>query len=186
MISLQGKWEYQTNVETYGELQTFEEKTFTVPGSNIENEIGTPYEKQTGLTEDNVKRLEKNYDFIGKLWLKKELIIENYSETTAYQLFIERAMWKTELWINGEYVGTNDSLSTAHCFDVTNYVKEENELIFCIDNQDIHEINTTPSAYTEETQSIWNGLIGQCYIEEIEGIQPIFQLQVNQQEKKIG
>lgn len=186
MITLAGGWQYQTKAKNFTSSMSFNEGVFLVPGSTIENSIGTEYTYQTGLTESNVKHLEKKYNFIGKLWLKKELTIDDYTPTNCYHLLIERAMWQTELWVNGCYIGKCDSLSTEHKFDITKSVSQRNELVFCIDNTDIHEINTTPSAYTEETQSIWNGLIGHCEIEVIPEINPKFQLHVDQSQKSVS
>src|SRR5699024_2684370 len=83
------------------------------------------------------------------------------------QLFLERVMFQSQVWINGYFAGIQDSLSVPHTFDVSSFIKpgEKNTFTIRVDNQDVQKIGTYPSAYTEETQTIWNGIIGKIELQ---------------------
>lgn len=171
MINLAGEWDYKIDVADEGfaskwYASDFLEKGFMIPGSVTEHLIGEEYEYDGKLTEGNVRHLRQKFKYIGKIWLKKIFSIDDIYESSYYELVLERVMWQSEVWLNGCYVGKRDSLSTAHRYNLTDFIKENNELVLCIDNRDIHQINDTPSAYTEETQSIWCGIVGACEILE--------------------
>ena len=192
MLDLSGKWSFQkqeptdSREEAYFLTDSATEGDFMVPGSTIENGIGDSYIYDHELTPANVQHLRKKKSFIGKLWLRRTFTMSDLSDDKQYTLVFERVMWQSRVWLNGHYLGSDDSLSTPHRFDLTNFLKEENELIVCIDNQDIHQINTTPSAYTEETQSIWNGLVGKCVIEESEIGEPKLKVSANYEKKQVS
>lgn len=192
MLDLSGKWSFQrqeqndSRADEYFLTANANDGTFVVPGSNIENGIGEPFRYDHELTPENVQHLRKNRSFIGKLWLKRSFTMPDFSANKHYTLVFERVMWQSRVWLNGHFVGSEDSLSTPHRFELTNYLKTENELIVCIDNQDIHQINTTPSAYTEETQSIWNGLVGKCILTESEASVPQLTIQSDYAKKQVA
>ncbi|WP_212971556.1 discoidin domain-containing protein [Bacillus sp. J14TS2] len=170
MIDLSGKWSYKVDIEDIGAqddwfLAKFTDSGFQIPGSTTDNNVGTIYEFDGSLTKENIRHLRQRKQYVGKIWLKKVIEIPDFQPEKIYEFILERVMWQSELWINGQYVGSRDSLSTAHRYDITNFIASKIEIVLCIDNRDIHQINTTPSAYTEETQSIWNGMIGNCRIE---------------------
>lgn len=170
MINLAGEWDFKIDAEGNGNANKwynseFAGKGFSLPGSVTENFLGEEYVYDGQLTEENVRHLRQKSKYTGKIWLKKTFSIEDVHSSLYYELVLERVMWQSELWLNGAYIGKCDSLSTAHRYDLTDFIREHNEIVLCIDNRDIHQINSTPSAYTEETQSIWCGVVGACEIE---------------------
>ena len=63
-----------------------------------------------------------------------------------------------EMWFNSEI---HDTIITLPGTTASNGIGEPLDMqIERIDNRDIQNINTTPSTYTDETQTIWNGIIG--------------------------
>ncbi|WP_168567186.1 discoidin domain-containing protein, partial [Crateriforma spongiae] len=63
--------------------------------------------------------------------------------------------------VNGQKIGSRDSLSTAHRYPVAAVLKPgKNTIVVRVDNRMKVDIGKLGHAYTEETQSIWNGLIG--------------------------
>lgn len=176
MIDLTGKWRYETS-DGQGE--------FIVPGSNVDNGIGEKFVYDGTLSEANVKRLRAKRSYQGEIFLKREIEIPNYDKTLAYKLVLERVMWQSSVWINGHFVSSISFLSTSHEYDITAYMSEKIEIVICVDNRNIHHIHTTPSAYTEETQTIWNGIIGKCYIETSPFVKQEMQFIPHAKEKKV-
>ena len=71
-----------------------------------------------------------------------------------------RVIWKTTDWINGQCTGSNNSLTTPHRYEIGQALKPGiNEIIVCVDNRRQLAIGD-PHAYTEQSQTIWNGIIG--------------------------
>ncbi|MBP1040898.1 discoidin domain-containing protein [Vagococcus sp. BWB3-3] len=174
MINLTGNWNYRLDPDDLGEennwATTLSEFTggFNIPGSHNDHGIGESYQYDGQLSKENVRHLRQKHKYRGKIWFHKTIEIETYSPKMCYHLLLERVMWQSQVWLNGKFVGVRDSLSVEHVYDLTEYINENNkfELVVCIDNRDIKDINETPSAYTDETQSIWNGMIGRCQIIE--------------------
>lgn len=171
MYDISGSWSYKLDSDDTGSknhwYQGFnEDGEFTFPGSNTDNNIGSSYVYDGKLSKENVHMLRSRYSYIGKIWFKKRIKLDGFDERKVYKIIFERIMWQSSLWINGNFIGTCDSLSTSHVFDITEFTAPSMEITLCIDNRDIHEIGTAPSAYTEETQTIWNGAIGKMHIVE--------------------
>ncbi|RZK55930.1 MAG: glycoside hydrolase family 2, partial [Pedobacter sp.] len=83
---------------------------------------------------------------------------------------LERVIWKTECWIDGNYIGSAESLSAAHQFNLGNLKAGKHTIILKIDNTKQHDIsfNDFAHAYTDGTQIIWNGVIGQIRLDGID------------------
>lgn len=136
-----------------------------LPGTLAENHMGETYQKEEGLTKENVRSLRAKYRYIGAAWYQKTIELEEEVDIGDYQLFLERIMFESKVWINGSYIGSQDSLSCPHIYSLVNDKKCKTLTItICVDNRDINRIGTYSSAYTEETQTLWNGIVGKMYL----------------------
>lgn len=101
--------------------------------------------------------------YVGNAWYSKKVHVPNGWEGRPVTLFLERPHIETVLYVNGQEVGHQMSLSTPHQYDVSEYVKygEDNVIELRIYNgienvcvgQDSHSV-------TDQTQGNWNGVIG--------------------------
>jgi len=206
-IDLSGTWDFQFDTNNIGEKENwslknnFNDKIY-LPGSTITNNKGNKPDtntKWTGSIYDSSwyydpamekYRRESKFPFwltpecyyVGAAWYKKTLKIKKNSKF-RYILFLERPHWETSVWINNYYAGKQNSLSTPHCYDITEYLKNgENIITIKIDNR-IKEINVGPDSHsiTDHTQGNWNGVVGkigikilpQVYIDNIKIIPDI-------------
>ncbi len=174
IYDLSGEWSYRLDYNNCGiEKNWFsdilEEKGFDIPGTTTSNNLGEKVEIAKVLSKEGVKSLRQDKKFIGILWLQKTINAGEISTDEAVYLYLERIIFKSSVWIDSQYVGDEDSLSTAHRFDITKYVKsnETHILTIRVDNSDIYNIGPYPSAYTDETQTIWNGIVGKVHIEKL-------------------
>ncbi len=173
IINLAKTWSYKLDYEDRGleemwYLNELENQGFTIPGTTSSNNIGDNVLIEKKLTKEAVKSLRQKKKYVGALWLQSTFVIHNKSDTEALYLYLERIIFKSSVWIDQHYVGDKDSLSTAHIYDITNYVKrnQKHTITIRIDNRDIQNIGPYASAYTEETQTIWNGITGKVVIEK--------------------
>lgn len=170
---LNGKWNYELDENDCGISEKWFERQlkkngFIIPGTTAENNIGEPVIIESELSKESVKRLREEKKYTGAVWYQTNIKIEEEIERQEIiELFLERVMWESKVFIDNFYIGKRDSLSTPHRYDLTDYLndKMEHRLTICIDNRDIQKIGPYPSAYTDETQTIWNGIIGRVELQ---------------------
>lgn len=171
VINLHGAWRYELDEmdqgieqEWYGRLLTND--GFIVPGTTSSNQIGHLNHIEKQLTKEAVKCLRETYKYLGVVWYQTSFCINNHTDRKMVQLFLERIMFESSVWVDENYVGKQDSLSIPHIYDPTQYITlgKEHILTIRIDNRDIYKLGPYPSAYTDETQTIWNGIVGRAEI----------------------
>ncbi len=98
--------------------------------------------------------------FVGPAWYQRTITIPATWHQRHVALRLERAMWRTDVWIDGVAVGHCDSLVAEHRYELGALQRGKHRLTIRVDNRMIHNISTLTHAYGPETQSRWNGLIG--------------------------
>ena len=109
---------------------------------------------------------EKQY--VGNAWYQRTVVIPQNWRYRKVTLFLERPHIETTVFVNGQEVGHQMSLSTPHCYDVTKYIKwgEQNVIAIKVYNgienvcvgQDSHSV-------TDQTQGNWNGIVGRIELQ---------------------
>jgi hypothetical protein len=103
----------------------------------------------------------------GAAWYQKEVTIPETWKGKHIVLFLERCHWESRLWIDNKEAGMQNSLGTPHQYDLTNFLSPgKHRLTLCIDNR-VKEIDpgTNSHSISDHTQSNWNGVVGQLYLE---------------------
>ena len=186
IISLEGAWDFMLEPGPDFVLQDAKFDDYVIlPGSMLTNGKGTPVSVNTQWTgslydssyyfnpymekyrhEGQMKfpfflTPEKHY--VGAAWYRKSVYIPRDWNDRRVTLFLERAHIETKVYVNGNEVGRQMSLSTPHRFDITSFIVagEPNEIAIRVYNgienvcvgQDSHSV-------TDQTQGNWNGIIG--------------------------
>ena len=125
-----------------------------------------PYMEQY-RQEGNVKFpffLTPEKQYVGNAWYKKRVYVPRSWQGQRVVLFLERPHIETTVYVNGQYVGHQMSLSVPHQYDITRFLKAggQNTIAICVYNgienvcvgQDSHSV-------TDQTQGNWNGIVGQ-------------------------
>jgi hypothetical protein len=166
-LKLNGSWDYQLDYEDIGLIkewykQKLSKSNFILPGTTATNNVGEALEIKSELNRESVRCLRQQFRYVGPAWYQKKVEIPSEWAAKEVFLFLERVMFGSTLWINGQQVGSQDSLSVPHIYNIAEYIRGQSECIITlrIDNRDIKNIGPNPSAYTDETQTIWNGIIG--------------------------
>ncbi len=98
------------------------------------------------------------YKFEGNAWFKRTLNLEGFDDEKIL-LFLERTRIST-VYVNSKMVGVDDSFVAPHIFDITDFVKDgENVIEICVANKGYKTGGghmTSP-----DTQSNWNGITGE-------------------------
>ena len=102
----------------------------------------------------------------GAAWYQKTITIPLSWKGKYIELFIERSHWETTVWVDNKQIGMQNSLATAHIFDLTKALSPgTHQLTIRIDNR-IKDFNVGQNSHSisDHTQSNWNGMVGQLYI----------------------
>jgi hypothetical protein len=191
-IDLSGRWELQLDSQDQDTVSNFVAKPFTdfiqLPGTISQTRKGTPLGMEpvlpTPASENlNPKRglsfgrdksvlessplahLYQRFSYVGPAWYRRTFDIPKTWTNKDVQLVLERVIWESRVWVNGQFVGARNSLTTPHGYEIGVALNPgRNELLVRIDNRRQMEIGN-PHAYTDESQSIWNGIIGRIALE---------------------
>ncbi len=64
---------------------------------------------------------EKHY--VGGAWYRRSVYVPESWKKRHVTLYLERPHIETTVYVNGQKVGSDNSLSTPHLFDVTDYIQ---------------------------------------------------------------
>ncbi|RHR36312.1 MULTISPECIES: sugar-binding domain-containing protein [Parabacteroides] len=157
-ISLAGDWRFELDSADIGEKELWYTKTLIdsikLPGITDEGGYG-PEVIETG-------KLSRLHKYIGKAWYQMDISIPENWKNKNVSLCFERIMWKSKLWLNDQYIDAQESLLTPHYYFLGKLSPGTYRLTLCIDNREIYPIgNEWGHSYGEQTQIIWNGIIGE-------------------------
>jgi hypothetical protein len=171
-ISLAGEWTVRLDEQKNGEQQQWFkqvfEKKIKLPGTLDDAGIGEP----TKLNADSLNReillhLTRKHSFVGHAWYAKEITIPAGWQGKSIELSLERVIWNTKAWIDGNEIGSQESLIAPQTWNVSSQLKPgKHLLVLRIDNTKQYDMSTRDMAhsYTNETQIMWNGVIGKLQL----------------------
>ena len=152
--------------------------TITLPGTTDQARIGWPLDKTTmtypvdfpksawppphpaPARVDEHGHLVRPHTYIGKAWYQHTIDIAPEWSNKHIQLRLERVCWQSTVYLDDRLVGSNDSLVAEHRYDLGVLPAGPHRLTICVDNSLIHNIGILSHAYGPETQSRWNGIVG--------------------------
>ncbi|MCU4744631.1 sugar-binding domain-containing protein [Natronoglomus mannanivorans] len=163
-IPLAGPWELRLDPDDADDDWTdvSSDGTIYLPGTTDEYGYGEETDERTRA------HLARTHRYEGAAWYRRTVTIPDSWDRKRVTLTLERTR-ETELWIDGERVGSRECLSTPHVYDVTDEISPgECSVILRVDNDadsmDRAGINRS-HAKTEHTQTNWNGAIGDLRLE---------------------
>lgn len=172
-IGLAGEWKIVLDSLDQGIVDEWYNRTFTdkitLPGTLCDAGYGTPCTLKPVMEKEIFLNLKRKYDYIGPAWYRKEVTIPRNWKDKNILLTLERVIWNSQVWVNGKKVeGYNESLTTPHYFELGNYLVpgQTNSIVIRIDNRKQHDISVRnlAHAYTNDTQTIWNGILGRMLL----------------------
>ena len=173
--SLAGQWQVCLDPKIVGLSQnwispdTQFQQSLLLPGTTDQAGLGTPLSFQPTVSKEGLARLHRKYSFIGPAWYRRTIEIPEEWKGRRITLFLERVIWESQVWIDGRLVGKQNSLSAPHIFNLGSIAPGRHELVIRVDNRQQFDIGRS-HAYIEDTQSIWNGIVGKI---ELRAIPPV-------------
>ncbi len=173
-VDLSGQWQFQLDPDDVGiEEQWFDQglgDTIELPATTAAAGKGRASTVELNLEAETLKRLVQRHPYLGAAWYRRSVVLPEGWTREGTILYLERVLWESRVWINGHPVGNETSLSTPHRYDIGTFLREgENTITVRIDNREILPIGIG-HAYTEETQTIWNGILGELQLREGERV----------------
>lgn len=156
--SLAGSWQFRLDKENKGLTEKWQDKSFTdaisLPGTTDESHYG---EKTIG---SDFGILTRAYKYYGPAWYSKEIDIPSGWKGKHIRLELERVLWESRVFVDGNEISVEDALSTPHQHNLGYLTPGKHRLTVRINNDMIYTIGDKGHVYTEYTQSIWNGAVG--------------------------
>ncbi len=170
-IDISGAWRWETDENDVGRERGFYKRTlknegFMLPGSTCENGIGKKRPSGEALSKQTVRAPRERYEYIGVLWLEREIAIPEDARGKRLSLFLERVNISSELWLDGERVGRETiELSAPHIYALPRGTDPgSHKLTLRIDNRNLLNFGDMASGYSVDTQGIWCGVAGRAEI----------------------
>lgn len=156
-ISLAGEWSVKLDPLNLGQTNNWAQDTYintiNLPGSLSDGGYGT-------LSEAKENRLTPEYNYVGRAWYQRKIIIPQNWKNKHVFLFLERVLWESVVYIDGIEFDTLDALATPHLHELGILTPGEHILAIQVNNEEIYAIGKLGHAYSEETAYLWNGIIG--------------------------
>jgi len=112
---------------------------------------------------DNIKVpfcLQPEKHYVGAAWYQRQIKIPRSWQDHRLVLTLERPHWETQVWVDTRFVGRDDSLCTAHEYDLGQLSAGRHVLTIRVDNRVIVDVGDWSHSVTDHTQGNWNGIIG--------------------------
>lgn len=142
----------------------------SLPGSTDEYHFGRQNSKPAA------QHLTRMYEFTGPAWYEREIRIPESWRDKRVVLFLERCHWETMAWLDDRPLGTRNSLSAPHIFELgivgeRGFHRENPELVpgqhrltVRVDNRTKVDVGES-SAVTAEVGATWNGIVGRMELQ---------------------
>ncbi|WP_150275307.1 sugar-binding domain-containing protein [Paenibacillus tepidiphilus] len=157
-ISLEGEWKLLLD-EKERELPSPQQFTDVIelPGTTSHARKGPRNEEKL------IGSLTDEYRFEGHAWYAKEFeITEALAGQTCF-LYLERTRMTT-VWLNGQEIGSRDSLNTAHVYDLTGLLQAGRQTL-TIRVSNIGYPTKGGHMTSPDTQTNWNGITGRMELQ---------------------
>lgn len=186
-LSLQGEWRFALDRNDVGVHENWFARPLPekikLPGSLPAQGIGDPVTTNTvwvgGIVDrswftapefaayrqpGNVKVpfwLQPETYYAGAAWFQRDLKILKSWSGRRVVLTLERPHWETRVWLDGQFMGANDSLSTPHEYDLGPLAPGQHTLTIRVDNRVIVDLGENSHSISDHTQGNWNGIVGE-------------------------
>ena len=98
---------------------------------------------------------------MGPAWYQRTVTIPEVYRDKRIVLLLERCHWETQVWVDEQYVGMQNSLCTPQEHDLSGVLSPgEHTLTLRVDNTVKINVGENAHSVSDNTQSNWNGVAG--------------------------
>ena len=156
-IDLSGIWQFALDRQRLVHPDYILTETVQLPGTTDTNKKGDFIDKSNETTH-----LTRPWSYKGRAWYKREVEIPADWKGQPVYLMLERTK-PTEIYVDAKLAGSSDDISTPQVFDLSKVLTPgKHQLAIMVDNGSgvPEQLYANSHAYTEDTQTNWNGIIG--------------------------
>ena len=156
-INLSGTWQFTLDRQQLVHPDYILTETVQLPGTTDTNKKGDFIAKSEETTH-----LTRPWSYKGRAWYKRTVEIPASWQGKPVYLFLERTK-PSEVYVDAKCVGTSNDISTPQVFDLSKVLTPgQHTLAIMVDNGSgvPEQLYASSHAYTEDTQTNWNGIIG--------------------------
>lgn len=156
-IDLSGTWEFGLDREGLITPESELNETVQLPGTTDTNRKGDELTDRGETTH-----LSRLYSYKGRAWYAKSVEIPQGWAGEPIYLILERTK-PTEIYVDGVLVGKSNDICTPQRFELAAHLTPgKHRLAIMVDNGGgiPEQLYSRSHAYTEDTQTNWNGIIG--------------------------
>lgn len=153
-IDLSGQWQLQLEGQPACQVR--------LPGTTDTNRQGVPLGRK-----DETTHLSRLFSYRGKAWYQRDIVVPKAWQRKPLRVFLERTK-PSWLYVDGVLVDSCNDISTPQRYLLARGLQPGRHTIrLLVDNGSgvPEQVYGSSHAYTEDTQTNWNGVIGQLYIE---------------------
>ena len=172
VMDLSGTWQFALDCQRLVHPDYILTETVQLPGTTDTNKKGDPL-----IKKDETTHLSRIYSYKGRAWYKRQVAIPADWQGQPVYLFLERTK-PTEIYVDAKFVGASNDISTPQVFDLSKWLTPgRHDLAIMVDNGNgvPEQLYANSHAYTEDTQTNWNGIIGR--IELLNGLPSAAQIE---------
>lgn len=162
-MDISGEWQFALDERRQVHPDYILTDTVRLPGTTDTNRRGWV------ITDTSVTtHLSRHYSYKGRAWYKRTVYIPADWQYGPVYLFMERTK-PTEVYVDAHYCGTSNDISTPQVYDLTRWLTPgRHELAVMVDNGSgvPEQLYASSHAYTEDTQTNWNGIIGRIELRQ--------------------
>lgn len=161
ILDLKGEWSFRLDQEKLGLAAHYETEDFhdtiQLPTTVSEAKKGTPH------TRVNTGYLTDPYEMSGYSWYRRTVTLpfEDPAQLAGkhFELILERTRI-SYVWVDGQPVGSFDSLVARHRYDLTPYIKSLTPVLTVMVSNTDYKV---PGGHltSPDTQTNWNGILGE-------------------------
>ncbi|MDL2281894.1 glycoside hydrolase family 2 [Parabacteroides sp. OttesenSCG-928-G06] len=156
--SLAGEWRFRLDQEDAGIAGGWQNEQYRdriqLPGTTDDAHYG---EKTVG---SDFGMLTRAYKYYGPAWYQKDIDIPQEWKGKRVLLTLERVMWESRVFLDGKEISLQDALNSPHVHDLGFLAPGRHTLTIRINNDLIYNVGDKGHVYTDATQIIWNGVVG--------------------------
>ena len=157
-IDLSGTWQFALDRQKLVHPDYILTESVQLPGTTDTNKKGD----FVGKT-DETTHLSRIWAYKGRAWYKRSVEIPESWKGQPVYLTLERTK-PTEIYVDAKLVGSSNDISTPQIFELSKFLTPgSHQLAIMVDNGSgvPEQLYASSHAYTEDTQTNWNGIIGE-------------------------
>ena len=159
-IDLSGTWQFTLDPQKKVTPTQEMAETVSLPGTTDTNRKGDPISKK-----DETTHLSRLFSYKGRAWYRRTVDIPKEWAGKAIYLYLERTK-PTVIYVDGQEASKAWDISTPQIHKIGSLTPGRHEIAIMVDNSTgvPEQVYANSHAYTEDTQTNWNGIIGRIEI----------------------